>query len=171
MLTFVITKKNISDRIKIMSEQNQNKISVKEFKAMIHGMDLLGGDEWAPNIEQWKRIRTMISNLEDEPAVVVTGPTSVPAMSSAPTRPVSVPSVEQPTAVPSSHNPLENDNPGFMAPAPPSSIPSGPVTMGQSSSGLAPVPRPSPPKPRVDEKGTIKTPDIDTSDGYNSSYV
>lgn len=151
-----------------MSEENIKKVSVKEFKAMIHGMDLLGGDDWAPNAEQWKRIRAMIGNLEDEPAASAAAVTYQPPTHVAET----LPAPRAQTNAPPSNNPLENDSPEFFAPAPPSSIPSGPVAMGQSSSGLAPARQPQPaPKPQVNENGAIKTPDIDTSNGYNSSFV
>lgn len=162
MSLFARIKKRISKRENKMSTE-EKPVSVREFKAMIQGIDIMGGEKFTPNAEQWSRIRRMIDRLEDTPA-----PVAPPAPA---VLPMAQPAAQPRTAVVNPHNPLENDSPEFIAP-PPSGVPAGSVTQGASTSALAPPPAPAPaPTGGGTKDDPIKTPDIDTSGGYNSSFV
>jgi len=159
-----------------MSEEKKP-VSVREFKAMIAGIDIMGGEKFTPNAEQWKRIRDMIDRLEEEQPVPVPvqttqsyqPPAVAPAPPQQPAQPAGAPAVANP------NNPLENDNAEFVVPAPSGGVPPGPVTRGASTSSLAPVAAPPKAPPPMQGEGTrenpVKTPDIDTSGGYNSTFL
>ena len=50
-----------------MSEEKKKKedeiVTIRDFKAMIVGMDMIMGDDWTPDEKQWKRIRAKIDAL------------------------------------------------------------------------------------------------------------
>jgi len=46
-------KKEVEDEI----------VTIRDFKAMIVGMDMIMGDDWTPDEKQWKRIRAKIDAL------------------------------------------------------------------------------------------------------------
>ena len=50
------------------TRKKQKKISVKEFKAWIEGIEELQPDGWAPTAEQWKIIRERINMIDDTPS-------------------------------------------------------------------------------------------------------
>lgn len=138
-----------------MSEKDERPVSVAEFKAMIQGIDLLAGEKFQPNPEQWKRIRSMIDRLEDTPQTIANGPATITRMIA-------------PNPVVNPNNPLDNDAP-MAAPAPPGGVPAGQVVQGASTSAL--TPNVAPPPPAGTAEDPLKTPDIDSSDGYKSGYV
>lgn len=135
-----------------MSEEKKEVITVRDFKSMIEGMDMIMGDDWTPNEDQWRRIRKKIDALietETQPKPLAAGgqpvvggsvlskfPTSVPA---------SIPSNAELATPPSSLTPP------VAQPVIPKSVASGPVADGTVA--------------------RVKTPDIDTSSGYQTGYV
>jgi len=44
---------------------NQKKITIPEFKAWLDGLSEIQPDDWAPDLNQWKKIRAKIQSLED----------------------------------------------------------------------------------------------------------
>ena len=44
-------------------EKEVKVLTIRDFKVMIEGMDMVLGDDWYPTEEQWKRIRGKIDNL------------------------------------------------------------------------------------------------------------
>ena len=154
-------------------------ISVKAFKSMVEGMDMIGGDDWSPSPEQWKKIREKIELLDETVEVVSAPAVDVPGSRAvvAPVQPV-----ERPVANPD--NPWENGT--AVMPNTPGGVPEGEVTMGKSMSALTPQPTgpnvktrtvPRQNQPPVEapvarvEGEQVKTPDIDSTAGYESPFA
>ncbi len=135
-----------------MSKDKENKakpdnkedeiVTINDFKSMLVGMDLILGDDWTPDENQWKRIRAKID------ALIVTHEQPRSVRSTVPD--YSLPPVDSNELLRSFPNvPVDNSVPiGEAAPA------------GQSA--LVP--------PQV-APTDMKTPDIDSSTGYKSSFV
>lgn len=121
----------------------EKKISVKELQTFIEAVEFAADtEEWIPSARQWKRIRSMIDNLETE--------------APAPARQQAV----QPAA-PVYRDP---DRPVMMAP--PGMPP--PTFAGRPAQTSLPPTFGNPNAPGV----PAKTPDIDTStSGYNSTFA
>ena len=147
-----------------MSEENKKVekeaeiVTIKDFKSMLVGMDLILGDSWTPNEAQWKRIRAKIDALIETAE-----------------RPATRDFYPQIPVDLSPNSSEANLLKGF--PSVPSSIPAGvPVTPGPSAltppGAPTPVQTPRAPAPVADGSGAqVKTPDIDSSKGYKSSFV
>ena len=41
-------------------KKEEKVVTIRDFKVLIEGMDMVLGDNWVPTDEQWKRIRTKI---------------------------------------------------------------------------------------------------------------
>lgn len=136
-----------------MSEEKQKIVTVGEFKAMIQGIDIMGGEDFTPNREQWKRIRKMIDQLEDTPQVVNQVVPARPMPTAG--RPAATGPMPGPTIVADGPNPWETG--AVAAPAVPGSIPSGPVTMGSSTSSLKPPQAPAQPQEEQADDGPYDT--------------
>lgn len=170
ILTIMMNVKNTMSKDKEEKDMDKDKekdiVTIRDFKSMIVGMDMIMGDDWTPDAKQWKRIRAKIDALietadHSRPAGVLSSPAS-------------------PTASPPTHTHSTSTDAllkGF--PEVPSSIP-GDVPVGEPGpagpSALAPPPvMPSPAMPSnapvADGREKVKTPDIDTSKGYKSGYV
>lgn len=52
-------------------------VSVRDLKTFIEAIELIGGEDWHPDLSQWNKIRAKIMELE-EPAAPVYGNTSQP---------------------------------------------------------------------------------------------
>ena len=161
-----------------MSDKNEA-ISVKAFKSMIEGMDMVSGDDWTPTAEQWKRIRAKIEQLEESfvPKVHPTAPAPTRVPQDVPgSRLIPSPVVGDAPVV-NSDNPWENGT-GSM-PDVQGGVPAGEVSMGESMSALVPnpaakvrqVPHQTEPAPGTDNPETVKTPDIDSTAGYDSPFA
>ena len=127
-----------------MSTNTKKTLTVREFKSLLEGMDLLQGKSWTPNSTQWKIIRKKINMLEDEEVILfkdISDEVQVSRTSEA------------------GQSPVQHVRGGDHT----TSAPSQPRPMIQSSV-LEEVPVPHAP-PKV-KNG--KTPDIDTS---KSGYV
>ena len=138
-----------------MSKEKKEKkeekvVTIRDFKVLIEGMDMVLGDDWVPTEEQWKRIRAKIDAMietEDRAA----------------DRPVDSTRVVADGRLPSNF------------PVVPSNIPAGAASLPPAPSALTPPPA-APPAiapgsvPTL-ESAQVKTPDIDSSKGYSSQFV
>lgn len=157
------------------SKRSNKKMSLKEFRAWLQGVEELQPDDWCPDKEQWKKIRQKIDNIvEEEPQQVVT---QAPAPQPQPMQPNGQPGGEMPPMPPPAESaPVAATGPPLPAgsgleeaaafapnkqPGPSMDLPSGPGG-GMPGAGA----------PGTSEQGPrIRTPDIDTSDGsYGSSF-
>lgn len=146
-----------------MSEKNKKPedevVTIRDFKSMIVGMDMIMGEDWTPNESQWKRIRKKIDALIE---------TSERPMHD---RPIANQPVVRGSDL--SEAKLAGNFPQIPAPE---NIPIGEAAPG-GQSALTPTPRPPAPvtpranAPIADGRERVKTPDIDSSDGYKSSFV
>ncbi len=131
---------------------DKKKLTVKEFKMWLEGVEEMQDADWCPNEVQWKRIREKIRML-DEDAVAPTAAmfTEIP-----------IPGGRPMTA-----------GPGMMA------IPIAPSGNPLEAMNINPADFPTPPTPPPgrpflnDDNRPAKTPNIDTSGGkkYNSSFT
>ncbi len=115
-------------------------VTINDFKSMLVGMDLILGDEWTPDGNQWKRIRAKID------ALIVTH--------------------EQPRTVRStvpSYNPPVDSNLNVSENELLRSIPNVPIGEAPAQSVLVPS--------QVAPTDNVKTPDIDSTTGYKSTFV
>jgi len=55
--------KNKEPKIKNTDTKEDEIVTIRDFKAMIVGMDMIMGDDWTPDENQWKRIRNKINAL------------------------------------------------------------------------------------------------------------
>lgn len=131
---------------------DNTKITIKEFRMWLQGVEEMQDPAWVPNPTQWLRIREKINTIDDEPdTVVVHQQQPVHQQMSYPVPPTGVP--------------LGNDLPGI--PAGPSSLmvpqyPSMPVS--PPPGGLFATPE-APSMP-------VRTPNIDTTNGnYQSTFA
>jgi len=126
------------------AKKRKQKQTLKEFRAWLEGVEELQPDNWAPNREQWARIRARIDGIKEEPVAKTTpAPTPAANITNQPApAPVIQPFYQQPPA-------------SLMAPAPASSIPAGEIEISPAARQML-DPGPG---------GKAKTPDIDTSDG------
>ncbi len=162
-----------------MSDKNEP-ISVKAFKSMIEGMDMVSGDDWTPTGEQWQRIRAKIEQLEESFAPIArpaaTAPTRIPQDVPG-SRLIPNPVVGDEAPVVNPDNPWENGT-GSM-PDVQGAVPAGEVSMGETMSALTPnpdakvrqVPHQTELPPGTDNPETVKTPDIDSTAGYDSPFA
>ena len=136
-----------------MSKENKDNVdkekeivTINDFKSMLVGMDLILGDEWTPDEKQWKRIRNKINSL------IVTHERPVRSAAAVYNRPP----VDSNLNV--SENELLNSFPNVPVD---NSVPIGAAPSGQSA--LVPS--------QVAPTDNVKTPDIDSSTGYKSTFV
>jgi len=143
-----------------MSKEDKNKtetksdnkvdeiVTINDFKSMLVGMDLILGDEWTPDENQWKRIRAKIDALivtHDQPR---TGRSTVPSYGPANSN-LNVSENELLRSFP--NVPVDNSVPiGEAGPSSPSAL----------------VPQVAP-----TDNTAVKTPDIDSRAGYKSTFV
>ena len=166
-----------------MSEENKKPekkeveeeiVTIHDFKSMLIGMDLVLGDNWVPDEKQWARIRkkldALIETAERPGGVAPSFPPYVPGnnpvVNAAPVDPnASLTDAELVRSFPSVPGGVPESIPmGEAAPAGPSALTPPPAA--------PPLQAPPVAAPVADGSGTqVKTPDIDSSGGYKSSFV
>lgn len=131
---------------------DDTRITIKEFRMWLQGVEEMQDPGWVPSPAQWSRIREKINHIEEaesEPVVVYQQPAPV----------------QQHYPVPPTGVPMGNEMPGI--PAGPSSLgmtPRPPMPASPPPSGLFATPE-SPSMP-------VRTPNIDTTNGqYQSSFA
>jgi hypothetical protein len=125
---------------------DNKKISVREFRMWLQGVEEMQEDGWTPSTQQWSRIREKIDLIEDSVAAPPAMPLPPPTYAS--------PNVRAP---------------GLAVIPPESNFP--PVPAGPSNLMVPPAP-PNNPLFGGAGGGQMKTPDIDTSiKGYESGFV
>jgi len=134
------------DKNKTKSDNKEDEIvTINDFKSMLVGMDLILGDDWTPDENQWKRIRAKIDALivthEQPKAVRSTVPGYLPP-------------------VDSNLNVSENE---LLRSFP--NVPVGEAAEAAPAGQSALIP------PQVAPTDKVKTPDIDSSAGYKSTFV
>jgi hypothetical protein len=121
------------------------KISVREFRMWLQGVEEMQDEGWTPSTQQWTRIREKIDLIDD----------------STPATPVTL---AHPTYA----------GPNIRAPGPAVAPPEHifpPVPAGPSNLMMPPA-MPQAQNPLFGSGGQLKTPDIDTSaKGYESGFV
>lgn len=130
------------------AKKRKQKQTLREFRAWLEGVEELQPDNWAPNREQWARIRARIDGIKEEVAQA-----AEPTRESKPV-PAQNPVYQQPptTILP----------PASMIPPPVGGIPAGEVEMTPAARQML--------NPGAGAKA--KTPDIDTSDGnVESTFI
>jgi hypothetical protein len=125
-------------------------VSIEKLQAFIEAVefaaDLENPDEWVPTARQWRKIRSMIDALEDQPAQQISQPVHYQPMS------YGLTAGGQPGPV----GPIQLAGPSAFDNLPPAPM------MG----GGAPVPL------ARAEGMQVRTPDVDTSNGhYDSSFA
>ena len=134
---------------------DNTKITIKEFRMWLQGVEEMQDPAWVPNPTQWQRIREKINTIEDEPETVVV---HQPVVHQAPQVAYPVP----PTGVP-----LGNEIPG---------VPAGPSSLASAPYPVASLPATPPPgglfaTPEAPNM-PVRTPNIDTTNGqYQSSFA
>lgn len=124
------------------TRKRMKKISLNEFKAWLEGVEELQPSGWAPNADQWVLIRDKIKSIKEEPK------------SEHKSEPANIPEQDIQLAQP------QQNSGTFIPPPPPvGGIPPAPIDMSPAAQQLL----------ARNENDTIKTPDIDTSDGNISS--
>lgn len=122
------------------------KMSVREFKAWLSGVEEMQPEGWFPDVEQWKKIRDKISTL-DETNVEDIPRKGMPAQ--APVRDVVGSRPPQVSQFPHRPNVGEGLNPPIISPVHMPAIPPGPSALSDG-----------------------KTPNLDTSkEPYKSPFV
>lgn len=120
-------------------------VTINDFKSMLIGMDLILGDQWTPDEGQWRRIRKKIDALIETHGKPVDSTRNV------------------------SETQLLRSFPTWPVPNVPTNVP-GESTPGESA--LIPPAGPLIPPSVADGSGTkVKTPDIDSTTGYNTPFV
>lgn len=152
------------------------KISLREFRAWLQGVEELQPEDWHPDHEQWKKIRNKIDNIvEEEPETQVVhhaynnhsengrGPVQMDGGAAAPPWAVPSPSVPvEPTGPPIGNSQLEEAQAFAPTKQPAPSIENSGAIPAINSPGGGEAPS---------SGQRIKTPDIDTSSGdYGSSF-
>lgn len=120
----------------------ENKVvTLAEFKAWLEGIEELAGANWVPDGKQWKRIRTKIELIR-EPNTAPARAFQAPPMFGNP-------------------SPHQVPDPQFVQTVPRSQL--TPILMPVGRGGRPPI--------AVAENVSVKTPDIDTTDGqYDSPF-
>lgn len=122
----------------------KKKITLKEFKAWLEGVEELQPKDWSPNVDQWKLIRDKIVQIKEEKV-------EVPVQKEVQPQPQSQPAAQ----------PVYTPPPAF--PPPPSAVPAGEIDMTPEARKLLEGGRPDAP---------TRTPDIDTTGGeYSSTFT
>jgi len=113
-------------------------VTIRDFKVMMEGMDMVLGDDWTPTEAQWKRIRTKIDAMIDtsEQSTTVTQVYDRGVLPVNPARPMSV----DPT-LSSADNELARTFPDVPVAE---NVPIGEAPIGQSAL-TPPAPPPAPP--------------------------
>ncbi len=52
-----------TNKNKVKSKVENDNVTIQDFKSILVGMDLILGDQWTPDENQWKRIRKKINAL------------------------------------------------------------------------------------------------------------
>ena len=155
-------------------EREAEIVTIHDFKAMLIGLDLALGDEWTPDEHQWKRIRKKIDALietAERPGGVAP---SFPPFARGNNPVVNAPVVDPNTTLSEDH--LMQSFPS-VAGGVPETVPIGGAGPGGPSAltppvQLPPARPPTQPAPVADGSGTqVKTPDIDSTQGYKSGFV
>lgn len=168
--------------------ENTNKITIAEFKAWLEGITDLQGEDWTPNQDQWRKIKTKLFSLEgfDAPLEQHIARVIERAM----------PRVRMPMVPPPDYNwqqaqqvqpqqpqvgtvPPGSPAPLDLANVPPLHAVPGGSTLTNANSGTPPLTLPPGAKiGNVTDKTNAvkiepaKTPDIDTSSGsYKSTFL
>lgn len=140
-----------------MAAKRKKKVTLKEFRAWLEGVEELQPKEWSPTAEQWKLIRAKIDSIVEETSKVVQhAPVKEEVRNSPPV------AGQRPPAPPPGESNLPPGVPAF--PEVPSNIPAeaANITVSPEAARLM--------NPASD--GKTKTPEIDTSDGnFNSPFV
>jgi len=158
----------VEDKVEDKVDKVDEIVTIHDFKSMLVGMDLILGDKWTPDENQWQRIRKKIDALietHERPGGVarslppLTGPGNVPVDSN-----LNVSEAELLRSFPSV--PVDNSVPiGEAGPAGQSALTPPPMA-------AVPIVTGNPPAPVADGSGgNVKTPDIDSRAGYKSGFV
>ena len=144
-------------------------ITLREFKAWLEGVEELQPDDWCPDLEQWKKIRSKINCISPE-----TIHTNIPQQPVQPQATTNYP--PQPNDAPRTPPPRQQQppmRPRQVQPQQPSALeqPAQDVQMTEAAkaamSGKLPAPGMD-----MSADGKIKTPNVDSSDGtYTSSFT
>lgn len=143
-------------------EKEAEIVTIHDFKSMLVGMDLVLGDNWTPSEEQWKRIRKKLDALIETAEQPVTNTRIAHPQSN--------------VRVDPSSNVSEDILRNFPQVPVADNIPIGEAApVGQSALAPPQAPpqqQPTTPAPMATREGEqVKTPDIDSSSGYKSSFV
>ncbi len=124
-------------------------ITVKEFRMWLEGVIEMQDDTWVPDARQWSRILGKIYDISEGISIASTQNTYTPR-----------------------HPPVEQQ---FVSPVSPTAFDSMPQELFQPQSGLlsAPPVAPNLTGPFARDQGGIpvRTPDIDTTNGYKSTFA
>ena len=127
---------------------NTQKITIKEFRMWLQGVEEMQDTAWVPNPTQWQRIREKINSIGEEVAVQASVQLMPPQQ------------IAPPVSTPGNDYPVRMATPGLLSVVP--SSPSMPVS--GPSHGLFATPE-TPQMP-------IRTPNIDTTNGqYQSTFA
>jgi len=126
----------------------KKKLTIKEFKMWLQGVEEMQDENWIPTATQWKRIREKIDDINDQAPAAPAQPAPVMYAPPAPT---------------------------YATPAGPTVL--APGGMGNPAGATAPSFAPAPPPAGVplasgSEQIPVKTPNIDTTNGqYRSAFA
>lgn len=140
---------------------DKDKVTIRDLQTFIDAVEFASDqEEWVPSPRQWKRIREMISKLEDAPAVVERPQLYSPMAGVPQMAPHALHAPMQAPASTQQIPPMPAGPSAFVAPA----VPAGP----QYHFGGIPA------QPHIPAAfNTPRTPDIDTTGGkpYTSSFA
>lgn len=130
-----------------MAKKRNKKISLKEFRAWLEGVEELQPKDWSPSSEQWKLIRDKIKYINDAETELLSQPVRE-VMPTVPMRSGLAPELHMDPTLP-------------VPPPPIGGIPSGDVVMSPEAKRLL---------QNSGQMSPTKTPDIDSSNGYESTF-
>lgn len=133
------------------------KISLRDFKQWLAGVEDMQPEDWTPTAEQWSRIREQIDMIKETVTVETTEEQSTTTAHTTPQAPApffdsAPPGIElPPSALPAIQPPSQNTALERGRPAP---------MVAPSNSSMV----------RAESGMTAKTPDIDSSGGYQTGF-
>jgi hypothetical protein len=101
-------------------KKSRSGISLTEFKAWLQGIEEMQPADWAPNAEQWTKIKQKISSIEDEVDVEVENkpapPTAWGGASTGFVPPISRPPIQQQFIPNTPPPPSDNNSSEYISP-------------------------------------------------------